>query len=270
MRAVLERLTYANVMSSIAVFMVLGGGAYAAAKLPRNSVGTQQIKNRGVRSADLAKGSVGSAAVKNGSLTPADFKGGGLPAAGAPGSDGAGGTSGTPGPTGQQGPTGSTGPAGPAGPGAAPGRDGAALVTTFRNPGPITPNFGNTDASGANLPLMTGGSWTQPAGALDWFFARVRVSYGTSCRDAGDAMRVQLRINNVTVTQPNFAEFAYPGQGSSHWFTVPFRIEHAWLVPPGADTARQFLALGYSTCNQQSITPIRIEQLRIDVVRASG
>jgi len=35
-----KRLTYANVMSSIAVFLVLGGGAAVAAGLGKNSVGT--------------------------------------------------------------------------------------------------------------------------------------------------------------------------------------------------------------------------------------
>ena len=41
MRKLRAQLTYANVMSSIAVFMVLGGSAYAAATLPKNSVGLQ-------------------------------------------------------------------------------------------------------------------------------------------------------------------------------------------------------------------------------------
>ena len=49
-------LSYANVMSTIAVFVVLGGGAYAATKLPKNSVGTAQIKNKAVTKAKLAKG----------------------------------------------------------------------------------------------------------------------------------------------------------------------------------------------------------------------
>jgi hypothetical protein len=257
-------LTYANVMSSLAVFMLLGGGAYAAAKLPRNSVGTQQIKKGGVRSADLAKGAVGSGAVKDGSLVPADFKTGQLPSAGAAGGEGAGGAAG------QAGGSGPAGPQGPAGPGGAAGRDGAALVTTFRNTGPITPRFGENDQLGGNLPLMTGGSWTQPAGALDYFFARIRVSYGTNCRDAGDAARVQLRVNNVPVTQPTYASFDYPGQGSSHWFVIPFKVEQSWLVPPGADTPRQFLAIGYSNCSQQHATPVKIEELRVDVVRAAG
>src|SRR4051812_50161064 len=51
-----KQLTYANVMSTLAVFIVLGGGAYAATRLPRNSVGTKQIKNGGVTKAKLAKG----------------------------------------------------------------------------------------------------------------------------------------------------------------------------------------------------------------------
>lgn len=36
-------LTYANVASTICLFIVLGGGAYAAATLPKNSAGTKQM-----------------------------------------------------------------------------------------------------------------------------------------------------------------------------------------------------------------------------------
>jgi len=91
------RLTYANVMSTLAVFAVLGGTAYAATKLPRNSVGANQIK----------KGAVRSSEVKNGALRLSDFRRGdrptGLPGrqgpvgpAGAPGAPGAAGAGGTP------------------------------------------------------------------------------------------------------------------------------------------------------------------------------
>ncbi len=49
MRRIRGKLTYANVMSTIAVFLLLGGGAaFAASKLAKNSVGTKQIKNGSV------------------------------------------------------------------------------------------------------------------------------------------------------------------------------------------------------------------------------
>jgi hypothetical protein len=52
-----KRITYANVMSSIAVFLVLGGGA-AFAALGRNTVGTRQLKPNSVNRAILARNSV--------------------------------------------------------------------------------------------------------------------------------------------------------------------------------------------------------------------
>ncbi|HEU4598919.1 MAG TPA: hypothetical protein VFS26_04170, partial [Solirubrobacterales bacterium] len=88
MNTIRKRLTYANVMSSIAVFVVLGGAAFAATQLPKNSVGTKQLK----------KNAVVSSKVKNGSLKAADFGAGQLPA----------------GPQGAQGPQGPAGPAGSA------------------------------------------------------------------------------------------------------------------------------------------------------------
>jgi hypothetical protein len=103
MGGVRARLTYANVMSSIAVFMVLGGSAYAAATLPKNSVGSSQIANNAVTSAK----------VKDGSLLSKDFKPGQL-VAGAPGPAGAAGAKGDRGDTG------------------ATGADGAAGATTVR------------------------------------------------------------------------------------------------------------------------------------------
>lgn len=47
-------LTYANVVASLALFVALGGGAYAAVAVPRNSVGAPQLKNRAVTPAKVA------------------------------------------------------------------------------------------------------------------------------------------------------------------------------------------------------------------------
>jgi Collagen triple helix repeat (20 copies) len=117
-------LTYANVMSTIAVFILLGGGAYAATKLPKNSVGTPQIKNNAVTTGK----------VKNGTLLANDFKKGQLPKAsrGAKGADGAPGLKGDTGLPGPQGPGGLDGAIGPPGPKGDRGSTGFALATTNR------------------------------------------------------------------------------------------------------------------------------------------
>src|SRR5262245_5486261 len=53
-RRVRSHLTYANVMSTIAVFIALGGVSYAAVKLPKNSVGPAQIKKNAVTITKIA------------------------------------------------------------------------------------------------------------------------------------------------------------------------------------------------------------------------
>jgi hypothetical protein len=50
-------LSYANVMATIAVFIALGGVSYAGTQLPKDSVGTGQIKNEAVTPAKLSAGS---------------------------------------------------------------------------------------------------------------------------------------------------------------------------------------------------------------------
>jgi hypothetical protein len=70
-----QRLTYANVMSSIAVFLVLGGGAaYAAKKIGSNelrgaSVTTAKIKRNAVTAAKIKKNSVTTAKIKAAAVT---------------------------------------------------------------------------------------------------------------------------------------------------------------------------------------------------------
>jgi len=65
MRRLRGKLTYANTMATIAVFIALGGSAYAAAQLKKNSVGTKQLK----------KDAVTGAKVKDGSLSAVDISG---------------------------------------------------------------------------------------------------------------------------------------------------------------------------------------------------
>ena len=52
------KLSYANVIATIALFVALGGAATAATNLPRNSVGTKQIRNGAVNANKLRKNAV--------------------------------------------------------------------------------------------------------------------------------------------------------------------------------------------------------------------
>ena len=92
MSSIRKRLTYANVVASLALFLAIGGVGYAATQLPKNSVGTKQLKNGAVTGKKIAPATVKSLA--------------------------------TPGPAGPAGPQ---GPVGPQGPGGAPGEPGSAL-----------------------------------------------------------------------------------------------------------------------------------------------
>lgn len=94
-----SRLSYANVVSSICLFVVLGGSAYAA-----TTITGKQIKDNSVTSADI----------KNKSLVAGDFKPGQLSSAGigAPGPQGPKGDAGQQGAKGDSGAKGDTGPQG--------------------------------------------------------------------------------------------------------------------------------------------------------------
>lgn len=107
LRTLRAHLSYANVMSTIAVFIVLGGGAYAATKLPNNSVGTKQIKNGAVTKKKLAKGVLTTGAKGD---TGAPGAKGDKGDKGADGVNGANGTNGKDGTNGVDGQDGARGP----------------------------------------------------------------------------------------------------------------------------------------------------------------
>ena len=70
-RVFAHRPSPAMVVALVALFVSLGGSAYAALSLPKNSVGTAQLKNGAVTAAKLRKATVGSAKLVNRSVTDA-------------------------------------------------------------------------------------------------------------------------------------------------------------------------------------------------------
>jgi hypothetical protein len=66
------KLTYANVVATLALIFAIGGAsAFAASQLAKNSVGPKQLKKNSVITAKIQKEAVTAAKVKKGSLTGA-------------------------------------------------------------------------------------------------------------------------------------------------------------------------------------------------------
>lgn len=137
----------------LALFVALSGTAYAAT-LPRNSVGTAQLKRNAVTSVK----------VKPGSLLQSDFRQGQLPAGpqgpqgprGPEGPPGARGAEGATGARGAEGPPGARGPQGPAGFTDVTARVGPmtnGFATALCNPGEVVVGGGGFD-NGTELTFL--------------------------------------------------------------------------------------------------------------------
>ena len=66
MKKLTEHLTYANVISTICLFLLLGGGAAIAAGLGKDSVGPKQLKKNAVTAAKIKNGAVTDAKLGDG------------------------------------------------------------------------------------------------------------------------------------------------------------------------------------------------------------
>jgi hypothetical protein len=75
-------LSYANVMATAAVFIALGGSAYAAVQLGSNSVKARNLAKNAVTSAKLHNGAVTNSKLANNAVTAAKVKRGSLLASG--------------------------------------------------------------------------------------------------------------------------------------------------------------------------------------------
>jgi hypothetical protein len=114
------KLTYANVVATLALFAALGGTSYAVSGLGKNSVKSQNIGKEQVKGADIAKDAISSPKVRDGSLLASDFQAGQLAA-------------------GPVGPKGDTGPQGPRGLQGAVGISGLERVSILSGSSSVSP-----------------------------------------------------------------------------------------------------------------------------------
>ena len=141
-----QHLSYANVVSTLCLFVLLGGTAYAAVQLQRNSVKSRHIAPGAVRKSDLARNAVTSSKVRNRSLRARDF-GGRLPSGG----------------RGSRGPRGLRGRTGPRGLRGTPGLSALQLVSSG-SPGGASVDQSATASCPSGKVAISGGTETTAGG----------------------------------------------------------------------------------------------------------
>ena len=135
LRGIRVHLTYANVIATAALFIALGGVGYAAVKVPKNSVGTAQLKKNAVTGSKIRSNAVG-----NSDLSPvvrAQLA-----------------RAGTPGPAG---PAGAKGEAGAKGDAGSPGLSGYAQVEQTLNVQPASNGAASTLTCPQGTVVLGGG-----------------------------------------------------------------------------------------------------------------
>jgi hypothetical protein len=193
-RVLTGRPSPAMAVALVALFVALGGGAYAAIRLPKDSVGTRELKSQAVTGGKLRDNAVTSAKVKDHSLLARDFNVGELPA-------------GAQGPAGQPGPRGATGAQGPQGDTGAPGGTGPAGVG-------LDALFGN--ASDGDVTISSATTLTR-----DMYYRNLTVAAGQTLDEGGYRIFV-----SGTLTLGDGAKIARDGN--------PFSIGTLGDVQPGA------------------------------------
>ncbi len=169
MRALCSKLTYANVISTLCLFLVLGGGAaFAAGKLARNSVGTRQLKNAAVTGPKIRKASI--EATKLTQLAISTLKGATGPK-GPKGATGAKGATGGKGDTGARGLVGPQGPQGIQGVAGNPGAFATVLVSPALEFQGTHPGFASVERAAPGIYCLTptnGTDISHPIASVNW------------------------------------------------------------------------------------------------------
>jgi hypothetical protein len=246
MRSVWRRLSYANVVATLALFVALGGGAYATIALPRNSVGTAQLKNSAVNSAKVRNGSLRASDFRSSDLAQLRGPAGALGAAGAPGAPGAGGSS------------------------------IVARYTLDNVPLGIT-------TAGAAVSL-SGPAWTQKAGTIDFVVGNATVKGPTAagCSSAGHGPILwgYLTTDPGGVYVGSFSVGA--GQGVTYPTNIPsealtqtppqegFGNPMPMLYEPSTDSSRQlklYLVDRCGTPDDQSTQHMEVDSLKLSVIQ---
>jgi hypothetical protein len=236
-----RRITYANVVSTLALFLALGGGAaFAAAQLGKESVGTREleknavtagkIKAEAVHSQDIADGAVRAGKVGEGTIGTAELADGAV--------------------TTPKLADGSVTPAKLA----APEASGASVVHRVRGTATVEfPAVSKTATPPAPYPLE-GATFTQPAGEDDIYVASLQVHVPPTCTIPRDA-RARLFLDkgqqsgNELVGEADLRDSSSAGEKTFVVEFAPLGLARITTAAPDVATSHTFsLELVEATC----------------------
>ena len=228
-----RRPSPAFVISLVALFIALGGTGYAAVSklLPQNSVGTKQVINGSLQTADLSKKARAALKGNRGARGPAGAAG----AAGAAGPVGATGPAGAAGAAGPAGPVGATGPAGPFPNPLASGqtlRGGWAVQGASGSQARTGISFGFT-LSAAPTPHFIASGTTPPAGCTGGTVAAPTAAPGNLCVFEGSNSGVSSNrgvVDPVDDSAPNIKAEKWGAGVYTSCTGTPCVDEGSWAV----------------------------------------
>jgi hypothetical protein len=244
MKQIRSRLSYANVMSSLAVFLVLGGAtAIAAKQLGKNTVGTKALKKNSVTKAKIKKNAIVTAKIKNAAVTTAKLKDGAV--TGAKVADGS-----------------------------LSGADIDGNGTSFSQLVAELRSTSQVPLTGGQLYPLNG-TYTQPAGRTDQYFGAIDVNFSASCK-APRSAAAYLLLDAPKPTAPTVSDLVGVGQvldekgsGSvtrrAEFSPFPGGTNPMSRLAPAADTQHTFTIL-MLVANCSSGSGVTITGAGIDVI----
>lgn len=247
MRRFAQRLSYSDVVATIALCLALGGTSYAAVTLGKGAV----------RARNVAPNAIDSSKVRDGSLLLRDFKPSQLDRL-----RGAAGLLGPQGPAGPQGPSGQTG---------APG-GGVVLGTTATLTGPVssTPSPPGGVEAAPSVPLADPG-WMQPVGTIALMAGAATVHVPTQCDTilGGDpVLSLLVSANREADGRPNFAlqaEVDVTAQNAGK--DVPVGFEGTVFGYRSTPTPRTFELFAVDSCSgaaqRFAVSDVRVTALLV-------
>lgn len=237
MSSIRRHLSYANVVSTICLFLVLGGAtAFAAKELARTSVGAKQLKTSAVTGPKIKDGAVTGPKLADGAVTADKLADGVLPP-----------------------------------PTPIPG-----LPIVHRLANATSLEFPPTTKEVRPLPLpLDHATFTQAAGEVDLIVASIDAHIPASCvtlRSAEARLRMDVgngRTGDEIIGRANI-EDKNAGDGSVRLHFVAGEFGHGIVIsPPSTPTQHTFsVELLRSSCNGLAVTPSHIVAtgIEIDVV----